>query len=276
MSIIIKGQQGKSLFIEGNIVKIIQKGLFSVKSDKSVDISSISGVEVKKNGLTSGFIKLHLNSTDFELVPTSAFIAATDENAVLFTDSKNYKLACELKKEIESHKKFERKPKKIFQDEELEPEFILESHTNKTLKVRGGAIVIVKKQGILSQQREKTLPISNITSVEVKKPGTLSGYIQFSIAGGQALNSSYTLTGGAWDAASDENSVLFSGAENYQIALNIKHYVESYSPPAGDQQRVPNSSNSAADEIRKYKELLDDGIISEQEFESKKKQLLGF
>lgn len=32
---------------------------------------------------------------------------------------------------------------------------------------------------------------------------------------------------------------------------------------------------SAPDEIRKYKELLDDGIITEEEFEAKKKQLLG-
>ncbi len=34
-------------------------------------------------------------------------------------------------------------------------------------------------------------------------------------------------------------------------------------------------SNSNADELKKYKELLDSGIISQQEFESKKKQLLG-
>lgn len=36
-----------------------------------------------------------------------------------------------------------------------------------------------------------------------------------------------------------------------------------------------SQSSSAADEIRKYKELLDEGIITEEEFEQKKKQLLG-
>lgn len=35
------------------------------------------------------------------------------------------------------------------------------------------------------------------------------------------------------------------------------------------------SGTSAADEIRKYKELLDDGIITQEEFDAKKKQLLG-
>ena len=34
------------------------------------------------------------------------------------------------------------------------------------------------------------------------------------------------------------------------------------------------SITSAADEIRKYKSLLDDGIITQEEFEAKKKQLL--
>lgn len=35
------------------------------------------------------------------------------------------------------------------------------------------------------------------------------------------------------------------------------------------------TGTSAADEIRKYKELLDDGIITQEEFDAKKKQLLG-
>lgn len=39
---------------------------------------------------------------------------------------------------------------------------------------------------------------------------------------------------------------------------------------------VQSVSSSSADEIRKFKELLDDGIITEEEFNSKKKELLGF
>jgi len=36
-----------------------------------------------------------------------------------------------------------------------------------------------------------------------------------------------------------------------------------------------NSSGSATDEIKKYKELLDQGVITQEEFDAKKKQLLG-
>ncbi|MDE6232586.1 MAG: SHOCT domain-containing protein, partial [Lachnospiraceae bacterium] len=37
---------------------------------------------------------------------------------------------------------------------------------------------------------------------------------------------------------------------------------------------TPN--NNIVDELTKYKELLDSGIISQDEFDAKKKQLLGF
>lgn len=38
---------------------------------------------------------------------------------------------------------------------------------------------------------------------------------------------------------------------------------------------APQTSSSAADEIRKFKDLLDDGIITQEEFDAKKKELLG-
>ena len=40
-------------------------------------------------------------------------------------------------------------------------------------------------------------------------------------------------------------------------------------------QHTPPVAPSAADEIKKYKELLDEGIITQEEFDAKKKQLLG-
>lgn len=40
-----------------------------------------------------------------------------------------------------------------------------------------------------------------------------------------------------------------------------------YSPPS-------NSGQSAADELKKYKELFDSGVITEEEFQAKKEQLL--
>ena len=40
------------------------------------------------------------------------------------------------------------------------------------------------------------------------------------------------------------------------------------------EQNISVNSISSADELRKYKELLDTGIITQDEFEKKKKQIL--
>ena len=41
------------------------------------------------------------------------------------------------------------------------------------------------------------------------------------------------------------------------------------------QENLGSATVDAADEIRKFKGLLDDGIIAQEEFDAKKKQLLG-
>ena len=115
----------------------------------------------------------------------------------------------------------------------------------------------------------KTIPLSSIKSVQFKKAGKVfGGYIQFSILGGVECQ------GGLNNAISDENSVMIAAKDN-DIAQKIKDYVESriieYSKP----QVTVAQQLSAADELKQYKELLDMDIITQEEFDSKKKQLLG-
>jgi hypothetical protein len=153
-------------------------------------------------------------------------------------------------------------------------QLVLHGKQGKTLYASGDAIRI-EKQGLITGKREKTILIRNVTSVEVKKPGGFVGFIQFSIAGGNARDGSYTMSGGAFDAVKDENSVVFNGSENYETALKIKAYVESWSPIERQRPTVARKLPvSAADEIRELKALLDDGILTEEEFARKKKQLL--
>jgi hypothetical protein len=142
----------------------------------------------------------------------------------------------------------------------------------KTMSVSGDVIRIEKK-GMLSAKREKTFPMRNISSVEIKEPGSvLSGYIQLSIAGGAARNSSLTLTGGTFDAAGDENSVVFGGKDNYQIALKIKAHIEEQTKHASNPP--PVIKESIPDLIKKLSELKDSGILSDEEFQQKKRELL--
>ena len=65
-----------------------------------------------------------------------------------------------------------------------------------------------------------------------------------------------------------DNTVLFK-QEGNEVAKKIKNYIE---------QRIIEEKNSAGDEFKKLKELkelLDAGIIEKNEFDEKKRQLLG-
>lgn len=146
----------------------------------------------------------------------------------------------------------------------------LKGKAGRAVIAEGATIKIIKESGMFSSAREKTLPIRNITSVEVKKPGDVwAGFIQFSIAGGIARDSSWSVTGGSFSAAGDENSVLFIDEESYKTALRIKEYVETYAEHA-----TSGAVLSTADEIRKLKTLLDEGVLTEVEFNQKKQRLL--
>ena len=54
----------------------------------------------------------------------------------------------------------------------------------------------------------------------------------------------------------------------------IKEYIEKRIITIKSQSKVVTVGSSAADEIRKFKQLLDEGIITQSEFDEKKKQLL--
>lgn len=108
----------------------------------------------------------------------------------------------------------------------------------------------------------KTIKIENISAVQLKEYGKLTGYIQFVLIGSQEVK------GGALAAVKDENSITFGTSIEQEWAKEIKSYVETYSAPSV-------GSISVADEILKFKQLFDDGIINETEFNIKKKELLG-
>lgn len=115
----------------------------------------------------------------------------------------------------------------------------------------------------------KTIPISAIKSIQVKKAGMVQGYIQFGISG------SVENQGGYQAANRDENTVTFGNAKDNMIAMQIKAYIENVIYNNLKTQSNVVQATSEADEIIKFKKLLDDGVITQEEFNAKKKQLLG-
>lgn len=72
----------------------------------------------------------------------------------------------------------------------------------------------------------------------------------------------------------NENTFTFdmSTITNEEM-IEIKKYIDKQLEIIKSTENQPISS---ADEIRKFKALLDDQIITQEEFDKKKKQLLGF
>jgi hypothetical protein len=108
---------------------------------------------------------------------------------------------------------------------------VLHGGHGKSLFVAQSSIRIVQEH--LAERRDKAILIRHISAVDVKKPGAFDGYIQFSFAGSTPHDASGTFTGGAFDAARDENSVTFATLEDYDVALKIKVFVEGWTPPTG-------------------------------------------
>lgn len=137
----------------------------------------------------------------------------------------------------------------------------LELYQDKVILKRKGAVAKLT-QGFF--KGDKTIYIKQITGIQVK-PGSAftNGYIQFTISGGNES------TRGILKATQDENSLMFE-KKNNDLVAEIKMKIEEIM----GSNETKNYSSSSADEILKYKELLDMGVITKDDFEAKKKQLL--
>ncbi|MFP9131169.1 SHOCT domain-containing protein [Niallia sp. BSM11] len=144
----------------------------------------------------------------------------------------------------------------------------------KTTVTLEGNFLRIKRKGLLNFANhgldgEKSIDINNISGVQMKKAGALTnGYIQFVILGSRESK------GGLMAATQDENTVMFAKKEQ-KMADEIKSYVEEILASKHQPTILSETKTDSAEEIRKFKALLDDGIISEEEFQQKKNQLLG-
>lgn len=116
-------------------------------------------------------------------------------------------------------------------------------------------------------QGEKEILYCDISSVQYRPSSKLIlGYLQFEVPG--------VRTGSNFGS---ENSWTFDSAMN-EIAKEVCEYVKNrireIKQPSAATVQAQNSV-SPAEELLKLKELLDLGIITQDEFDSKKKQLLG-
>ena len=137
----------------------------------------------------------------------------------------------------------------------------IELSDNKVCILRKGIL------GFLTQglKGDKNIMISTISSIQFKKAGMVTnGYIQFAFSGGQEAK------GGLFQGTKDENTVMFNKKQQplfEKIRDTVENRIQSVNKT--------DSTNSDADELSKLADLRDKGILTEKEFQQKKKQILG-
>jgi len=129
----------------------------------------------------------------------------------------------------------------------------------------------IKRQGALAfighgLKGDKDILIKQISSIQFKSANMLTnGYIQFTFLGGQEAK------GALFQATMDENSIMFSKSQQKSFET-IKEAIEK---KISMLENSGTKSNSNLDELEKLAMLKEKGIITEKEFNDKKKQLLG-
>ncbi len=119
---------------------------------------------------------------------------------------------------------------------------------------------------VMGQSGEKELLISQLSAIQLKKPDTwMKGFIQFTLIGGREERSA------AWDVARDENSVIVT-KDQLPAIEEFKRKVEELMDTS---RRAEPAAPSYLEELEKLSSLRDRGVISEEDFQAKKKQLLG-
>lgn len=141
-----------------------------------------------------------------------------------------------------------------------------------TFKGYNGEITLLDNKIVITKGRfsgncETTIALIDIISVKYKKSGLSRSHLEIVTAGDKNEHV---------NIVQQPNVVLLHAGQDDE-ALNFKELIEkriSEARKSGDKTVNSQTAFSVADEIRKFKSLLDDGIITQDEFNSMKNQLL--
>lgn len=147
------------------------------------------------------------------------------------------------------------------------PDITLKCSNGFTLFIKGPNLVVATKK------TEEAFPISKIQSFALKEPRALSpGSITFRTA--QAATAGINLGLGIGASLGAEKNFFYS-KNDLDAALTLRDYVLGYEARQAAAPTQNGKVVSVVEEIRGLKGLLDEGILTQEEFDAKKKQLLG-
>lgn len=250
-----KGDNSILVLTETKVIIKRMGGLLSPfkKGEKHVLYNDILDFQYQRSGLLSpGYVYLQLSGIPKEVTFLEANVS---EFAVTFLN--------------ESVKSFD-KAKEIL-TQKINPQKydnVFEGRSG-TLILTETGVCIKRCGGVLSSHGagEKNIPYRSITAVQFKRVGLTVGFVQFTLKGGVEAK------GGAFEAVKDENTITFGTEEKTREFERAKSIIEQRIIEADNANLTSNNTNDL-DHLEKLASLKEKGIISEEEFQAKKKQIL--
>lgn len=113
----------------------------------------------------------------------------------------------------------------------------------------------------------RTIKLADVVSVTLKKPGlAMAGCLHIQVLGAKT----YSAVANTTHYANDMNAICFRKS-SYDDAVSFKDALDkAIASGTGDRQQA-----GGADDLRQLKQLLDEGIITQEDFDRKKAQILG-
>ena len=118
-------------------------------------------------------------------------------------------------------------------------------------------------------QEDRRIPLASITAVQLQSARMFTnGFIRFTVTGSTELRG-----GGLQNAMRDENAVIFSRRQAKGFNM-IRAAVEQHITAHHAGARSGASEPDIPEQIKRLDELRDQNLITEEEFEAKKAELL--
>ena len=205
---------------------------------------------------------------------------------VIMVNTQQYVLAFSFKQKSEGEQAYETlkanfgsdERKNAFQaereKEERELIYNIKGVRGRSLKVFADRAIITVTAGMGSfitgnvSDGEKTIYYTDCVGLQFKESGVQIGYLQFETAARTMNNTTSNFF--------NENSFTFDlSVTTNEKMKEIRDYIQVQIRNCKNNQGQSSKAISPAEELKKFKELLDMGIITQEEFDAKKKQLLG-
>ena len=156
-----------------------------------------------------------------------------------------------------------------------------------TAKGYGGTLAVTPTKVIISRKGlaslvlhgltgDKEILIKDITSIQFRMPGITGtrGYIQFTFPGAKESK------GGLLDAMNDENTVVFSkwlgfGRNETAEFIEAKQLIEKYRSEAAVAPSANVKPASSGEELERLAGLVEKGYLTREEYDKRKREILG-